>query len=199
MQNIAPEYNAIYERNLATTFKGKIYASSYDQESPSISGTNVVWEQTLSSGQPLIYMKNLLTGHVGKLVATKDLQMFPNISGSRVVWTQITTSGVVTLNYKNLATGFTSKLASSTSTIFTAAIDGTRVVWMAIGHDEPYTPSLYYKNLESGKNSKIGTPNMSISPDISGTNIIWNEVDSSDHYSIYMKDLVTGVTKKLNL
>ena len=38
-----------------------------------------------------------------------------------------------------------------------AAIDGTRVVWMAIGHDEPYTSSLYYKNLASGKSSKIGT------------------------------------------
>ena len=97
MQNIAPEYNAIYERNLATTFIGKLYASAYDQESPSISGTKVVWEQTLSSGQPLIYMKNLLTGQTGKLVASTNLQMFPSISGSRVVWTQITTSGVVTL------------------------------------------------------------------------------------------------------
>ncbi|MDD3984930.1 MAG: hypothetical protein PHY59_03360 [Methanobacterium sp.] len=144
-------------------------------------------------------MKNLLKGYTTKISATTSFQAFPDISGTRIVWTQIDDAGVFTLQYKNLATGFTSKLASSTNTPFVASIDGTRVVWMSIKYTEPFAFNIYFKDVATGKSSRIGTPNISITPIISGKKIVWSEIDSSNHSSLYIKDLATGVTKKLNL
>lgn len=78
-----------------------------------------------------------------------------------------------------------------------ASIDGTRVVWMAIGYTEPSTFNIYFKDVVTGKSSRIGTPNISLTPTISGKKIVWNEIDSTNHSNLYIKDLATGVTKKL--
>ena len=67
-QTDSKNHSAIYEKNLASGYIGKVYASNYNQNTPDISGTRIVWAQLSSTGISNIYQKNLLSGFVGKFM-----------------------------------------------------------------------------------------------------------------------------------
>lgn len=135
--------------------------------------------------------------------STHPIQEDPDISGNIVVYRKTTypgggwsmdlpTSSIV--YWKNLKTGTTARITTSTAKQWSPAVSGPRVVWKE-GSGITGKYSLYVKNLLTGAKGKLTSSCDSLSPDISGTRVLWCEDRSGKEY-VYVKNLVTG-TKTL--
>lgn len=80
-------------------------------------------------------------------------------------------------------------------------ISGTRVVWE---ERTPYIPftntncSIWLKNLATGYKGKVMASSQNqFDSKISGSHVVWRQVDSSGHSSIYYKNVITGNVGKV--
>lgn len=185
----------IYYKNLTTGSYAKVRQSTQDQSYPDVSGNIVVWQQyNKITFTHAVYYQNIVTGKYGKVYSSAYDQVDPKISGNRVVWQQSDSSGNNYIYMKDLLSGSCGKV-SSLANECEPNIDGNIVVWRD-GTGLFDTMSIYYKNLSTGKSTKITTTaDMVEEPHIDGNILVWTQVEPSfKGVRIYYKNLSTGIT-----
>jgi TolB protein len=77
------------------------------------------------------------------------------------------------------------------------AMDGIRLVWEE--SDNGGQASIYVKNLQTGVRGRLqSSPNDQVSADISGTRVVWVELDpTGDFNTLYVKNIATGITGRI--
>lgn len=182
------------------------FPGGMSQADPDIDGTQVVWEQTLESGETDIVTKDVLGGANVTVTSAPGMQGFPRVSGNTVVWLDDRD-----LDGSNQVWGKTGAAAEfpispEGQTVYTAAISGSRVVW-STAFDDHGLGSAYTCVLPCASSSQVSATVGSIwqgMPDVSGSRVVWRQCDWTPidpHVSnchIYLKDFAGGPVQQVD-
>jgi beta propeller repeat protein len=109
------------------------------QRTPDVDGTNVVWVDTVATGNDQIWIYNTTTRTTRQLTSAVSNKLQPRISGTRVVWSDDRGGDFDVYTY-DLAAGVEDKLAGGAGDQMLADMDGNRVVFTsnATGFEQVY-------------------------------------------------------------
>ncbi|MBP7716007.1 MAG: PKD domain-containing protein [Methanoregulaceae archaeon] len=195
--------NTIYLYELDSGQTTVIEPSTVYAINPSISDDTIVWAGAVAGGDYDIYKYDVATGIESVLVSNPYEQHFPKLSGDYLVYGEYRSDHAELWSY-NLNTLETTRISEQLSStgVRPFDIDGDYGVYL---ESIPYTPYsiLHLVNILTHESIQIGeTATEKYNPRISGTRVVWEQVEEKRIQSendVYLYDSTTGIVSKLLL
>ena len=196
----------------ASAWQLRLTNNAYDQQSPAVSGTNVVWQDN-RNGNWDIYLYDGMTGATRQLTSNASDQMSPQIAGRYVVWEDYRNSQTQRENpdiyLLDLETGGEPVMVNFQDATFggyecSPAIsddDGVVVVtWIerAAGLSEQGRIFYRYIGGSGGPKQAYQDSNTQTDPWVSGQKLVWTDTDLGGVYFRYLLDINTRVLERLS-
>lgn len=168
---------------------------------PSISGDTIVWAGAAADGDYDIYAYDLSTGTESVLVSKPYEQHYPDIAGDYLVYGEYPNDHAEVWSY-NLISGLHTQIADKIAWTGERPIDfnGESVVYLIDSPDSPYS-SLSLTNVVTGETIALSeTATEKYNPRISGTRVVWEQVEEHEFYSekhVYSYEISTGAITDL--
>ncbi len=164
----------------------QITKSDKDQESPAISGDNIVWED-YRNGDADIYLYNLKNKKEIRITINGSDQGSPAISGDNIVWEDYR-NGDADIYFYNLNAKKEIRITDNGADQGSPAISGDNIVWedWRNGHRD-----IYLYNLGANQENQITADSATqMSPAISGDSIVWED-ERHGNSDVYFYNLKT--------
>ncbi len=190
---------------VASAWQLRLTNDGNDQQSPAVSGTNVVWQDN-RNGNWDIYLYDGMTGQTRRLTTNASDQMYPQIAGRYVVWEDYRNSLTQRENpdiyLLDLEAGGEPVMVNFQDATFggyecSPAIsddDGVVVVtWVEKANGLSEQGRIFFRNLSAsgGPRQAYQDSNTQTGPWVSGEKLVWTDIDLGGVYFRYLRDQAT--------